>query len=66
MGRPWSDTDEEQARRETLGRVIQGLAARCTGGIFLAYSDLGIDGVEQKGRLLRAISVVLRKAARDG
>lgn len=55
VGQPWRDIEEEQVKRESLGRVISGLAARCRKGVFLAYSELGIDGTEQRGRLLRAI-----------
>jgi len=63
-GQPWRDVEEEQTRREALGRVIQGLAARCTGGIYLASSELGIGGEEQTGRLQRAVMVALRPAQR--
>jgi len=54
-GRPWRDIEEDSARREALGRVVTGLTARCREGIYLAYSELGIDGSEQRGRLQRAV-----------
>ena len=66
MGQPWRDIEEDQAKREALGRVVQGLAARCTGGIFLAYSDLGIDGVERRSRLQRAIMTAMSGVVRNG
>lgn len=58
-GRQWFDADEDQARREVLGRVLMGLAARCSGGIFLALSELGINGEEQSGRLERILQNAL-------
>jgi hypothetical protein len=64
VGRPWRDIEEEQSRREALGRMVQGLAARCMGRIYLAYSELGIDGVEQSGRLQRAIMMALSRVRR--
>lgn len=66
VGQPWRDVEEEQSRREALGRVIQGLAVRCTDGIYLGYSELGIDGTEQRGRLQRAVVTALARAARNG
>ncbi|MCE5258761.1 MAG: UvrD-helicase domain-containing protein [Chloroflexi bacterium] len=58
-GRIWYDADEDQARREGLGRVLIGLAARCSGGIFLVSSELGINGEEQSGRLERILQNAL-------
>jgi len=63
VGRPWRDVEEEQTKREALGRVLVGLAARCTKGIYLGFSELGIGGEEQGGRLQRAVMTVLAKAA---
>ncbi len=54
-GHPWTDADEDSARRRALAGVLVGLASRCTGGIYLASSQLGIGGEEQTGRLERAI-----------
>jgi hypothetical protein len=66
VGKLWRDVEEEQAKREVLGKVIQGLAARCTKGVYLAFSELGIDGVEQRGQLQRAIVKVLSRMMADG
>jgi hypothetical protein len=63
VGQPWRDVEEEQVKRETLARIVQGLAARCTKGIYLAYSELGIGGEEQSGRLQR---VLMQSLARIG
>ena len=54
-GAPWRDVEEDRSKREALGRVVLGLAARCTDGIYLAYSELGINGGEEWGRLQSAI-----------
>lgn len=59
VGQPWRDVEEEHTKRETLGRILQGLAARCRGKIYLASSELGVDGEEQAGRLLRAVLTAL-------
>ncbi|MBC7316386.1 MAG: hypothetical protein H5T70_08215, partial [Chloroflexi bacterium] len=64
IGRPWRDIEEEEARRETLARVLTGLAARCNRGLYLAFSELGLDGAEQRGRLQMAIVTVLARVKR--
>lgn len=60
-GKQWTDVEEETSKRENLVRVLGGLAARCTGGIYLAFSQLGIGGEEQSGRLARAVLTVLSR-----
>ncbi len=62
VGQPWRDVEEAQIKRESLARVVQGLAARCTAGIYLAYSELGIGGEEQNGRLQRVMMQALARA----
>ncbi|MHB1355957.1 MAG: UvrD-helicase domain-containing protein [Anaerolineae bacterium] len=59
LGRPWFDADEDHARRQSLGRVLVGLAMRCTEGVFWASSELGVGGDEQSGRLERLLQNVL-------
>ena len=59
LGRPWYDADEDQARRQALGRVLVGLATRCTEGLFWASSELGVGGDEQSGRLERMLQNAL-------
>ena len=63
-GRPWRDVDEEAVKRETLGRLVQGLAARCRKEIYLAFSELGVNGSEQGGRLQKAAAVALTRLSR--
>ncbi|MHB9033416.1 MAG: UvrD-helicase domain-containing protein [Anaerolineae bacterium] len=59
VGQVWYDANEDQARREILGRILVGLAARCSDGIYLASSELGINGEEQSGRLERILQNAL-------
>ncbi len=66
IGKLWTDVEEETSKRENLVRVLGGLAARCSGGVYLAHSQLGIGGEEQSGRLARAVLAALsRKDQRD-
>lgn len=62
-GQPWREIEEDVARRETLGKLVYGLAARCDTSILLGSSELGVDGVEQRGPLQRA---ALRALAAGG
>jgi hypothetical protein len=55
VGQPWRDVEEDLARRETLAKLALGLACRCTGQIWLGFSDLGLDGAEQGGRFARVL-----------
>jgi hypothetical protein len=58
-GRVWTDTDEVTTETEALARLIGGLLSRCREKIYLAFSDLGESGMEQRGALLRAFQKVL-------
>jgi superfamily I DNA/RNA helicase len=60
-GRVWLDSDEVAMEIETLSRLTSGLLARCREKIFLALSDLGAAGFEQRGALLRAFQKVLQQ-----
>jgi hypothetical protein len=59
--RPWTDTDETQARSEALHHLTQGLIRRCRHRVYLGLSELGESGHEQKGQLLQVIQRVLRR-----
>ena len=59
-GRIWQESDEVEMEIETLARLTGGLLARCREKIFLALSDLGASGFEQRGKLLRAFQKVLQ------
>jgi hypothetical protein len=62
-GKTWSDTDEFQARQDSMRRLTLGLIRRCRQKIFLGLSELGESGYEQQGPLLRALQQVLRRLA---
>ena len=61
-GAQWTDLDEYAARQEALYCLALGLVRRCRTQIHLGLSELGEQGVEQRGPLLRAIQRVLREA----
>lgn len=60
--RVWTDVDEFEYNRETLYRLLLGLARRCRQRIYLGLSDLGESGFETRGMLQRAIQVVLQQS----
>ncbi len=60
--RVWTDVDEFEYNRETLYRLVLGLARRCRQRIYLGFSDLGENGFESRGLLVRAIQVVLQQS----
>jgi hypothetical protein len=60
-GKPWTDADEFASRQESLYRVVLGLIRRCRDTIYLGLSELGEEGYEQDGALLKAIQRVLRR-----
>ncbi|MCI0574821.1 MAG: hypothetical protein L0331_01275, partial [Chloroflexi bacterium] len=45
--RPWTMEEDYKIRNQLLSRIVRGLAARCTGGVILATSDLDRRGVRQ-------------------
>jgi hypothetical protein len=65
VGQPWQDVEETRAKRRNLARLVQGLAARCSGGIYLAHSRLSVGGEEQRGRLQRAAVQALSQLTRS-
>jgi hypothetical protein len=60
-GRPWTDEDEQAARRLTLTRLTQGLVRRCRKKIYLAFSTLNEQGFEERGPLLTMVQQILRR-----
>jgi hypothetical protein len=62
-GSLWADPQEYAARQDALYALVMGLIARCRRKIYLGLSELGEQGVEQQGPLLRAIQQVLRRAS---
>lgn len=61
-GRTWTDLDEYTARQEALAALVLGLVRRCRVQIHLGLSELGEQGFEQRGPLLRAIQNALHAA----
>jgi hypothetical protein len=61
-GRLWTDQDEARIEQDSLGRLALGLLRRCKAGIYLGLSELGEQGYEHRGTLLRAFQRVLRRS----
>ena len=61
----WTDADEVAYSQRTLYRIVVGLLRRCRRGIYLGLSELGEQGYEERGPLLRAIDHTLRAAHID-
>jgi superfamily I DNA/RNA helicase len=53
--RLWTDADDQTTNQQALNRLVTGLLRHCSGGIYIALSDLGESGFEQRGPLLKAI-----------
>jgi hypothetical protein len=65
VGRKWTDADEYEIARESLYRLVLGLVRRCRKMIYLGFSDLGEQGYEQRGVLLNALQLMLRRLQSD-
>jgi len=61
----WTDADEVAFSQRTLYRLVLGLLRRCRRGIYLGLSELGEQGYEERGPLLRAIDRTLRATQPD-
>jgi hypothetical protein len=57
----WLDSDEYLRQQEILYKIVSGLIRRCRGHIYLGLSELGEQGYEQQGPLLRIFQQVLRR-----
>jgi hypothetical protein len=62
----WTDAHEVEAQTRALHRLVQGLVRRSRVQIYLGVSDLGEQGYEQRGPLLRAIQRALQRGGRRG
>ncbi|GAB4474735.1 MAG: hypothetical protein Kow00124_15020 [Anaerolineae bacterium] len=60
-GRLWTDADEYERQQEMLYRLLVGLIRRTREHIYLGISDLGEQGFEQRGPLLRVFQQILRR-----
>jgi len=61
-GQVWTDQMEIAARDEALRRLLLGLVRRCRRHIYAAIAELGEQGYEQRGPLLRILQQ-LRQAS---
>jgi hypothetical protein len=59
-GQMWSDDLEFAARQDALRRLVLGLVRRCRKHIYVAVSDLGEQGYEQRGPLLRTFQQIMK------
>lgn len=64
VGKDWTDADEVAARETSLYRLALGLIRRCRREIYLGLSELGEQGYEQQGPLLKAIQRILRERSK--
>jgi hypothetical protein len=62
-GKVWTMVDEHEANQDGLYRLVLGLARRCRKRIYLGLSDLGVQGFEGRGMLLKAIQFALQGAS---
>jgi hypothetical protein len=60
-GDKWTDDREFDLRRETLHRLALGLIRRCRRRIYFGITELGENGYETQGELLRVFSRMLRR-----
>ncbi len=59
----WTDIDEVKTNQDAFYRLITGLLHRCRGKVYIAMSELGEQGFEQRGPLVRIINQVLQSYA---
>lgn len=63
-GKQWTDADEYRTRQEAILALAQGLLRRCRTHVHLYAAELGVEGVERQGPLLRAAGQIVRRTAR--
>jgi hypothetical protein len=63
MSRLWTDSEELDASVQGTQRLVSGLLRRCRSRVYLGLSELGEQGYEQRGPLLRALNRVLKGAS---
>ena len=62
QNRQWTADEEYEASADGLARLALGLLRRCQSKVYLGISELGEQGFEQRGPLLRALQRVLRRS----
>jgi hypothetical protein len=65
-GNLWTDNHEHAARQDALYSLVLGLLCRCRRKVYLGLSELGQEGTEQRGPLLRAVNQVFRRSPSGG
>jgi hypothetical protein len=60
IDRIWVDEDEFQSSWNMLRKLVLGLTRRCGKELYLAIADLGEQGYEQRGPLLRVFQQILQ------
>ena len=63
LDRQWTDNDEVEVSQDALRRLVTGLLHRCRWKVYLGLTDLGEQGYEQRGPLLRAINQIFQRYA---
>jgi hypothetical protein len=56
----WTDEMEAAAQQERLRKLILGLVRRCRKHVYLGFADLGEQGFEQRGPLLKIFNHILQ------
>jgi hypothetical protein len=59
-GQLWTDSEELESSSQGMQRLVSGLLRRCRSHVYLGLSELGEQGFEQRGPLLRALNRVLK------
>ncbi len=65
-GQVWTDADEFDHQQDMLYRIVSGLLRRCRRRVYLGISDLGEQGYEQRGPMLRLFQQILRRHPQAG
>ena len=61
----WTDDMEFDARQAALRRLVLGLVRRCRQKIHISISDLGEQGYEQRGIMLRVVQQIIQQHSEE-
>jgi hypothetical protein len=61
----WTDDMEFGARQAALRRLVLGLVRRCRQKIHISISDLGEQGYEQRGIMLRVVQQIIQRHSEE-
>ncbi len=64
-GTLWTDEMEAEKQQERLRKLVLGLARRCRRHVYLGFADLGEQGFEQRGPLLKIFNHILQAYGHD-